>query len=154
MLTRLSAITPNPTQRSIPASPLYLQRSSPCRRLTTLMRPSHPVRLNDRRPRQLQIRSTLQFSTRNATLNKREGRLILLTSHQLSAAPLLPARTSHPAPSPDKTVIAHNHISEQSRAGMPDEGLGIVAVGLEHLEAAVAGHVGDAPITRAQPVNY
>jgi hypothetical protein len=44
MLMRLSAITPSPTQRCIPASPLYLQRSSPCRRLTTLMRPSHPVR--------------------------------------------------------------------------------------------------------------
>src|SRR5258708_19560985 len=44
MLMRLSATTPSPTQRSIPASPLYRQRLSPCRRLTTLMRPSHPVR--------------------------------------------------------------------------------------------------------------
>src|SRR6267143_1439922 len=44
MLTRLSAITPRPTQRLIPASPLYRLRLSPCRRLTTLMRPSHPVR--------------------------------------------------------------------------------------------------------------
>src|SRR5712691_7357208 len=44
MLMRLSAITPRPTQRFIPASPLYRQRLSPCRRLTTLMRPSHPVR--------------------------------------------------------------------------------------------------------------
>src|SRR5215510_2385322 len=44
MLTRLSAITPRPTQRFIPASPLYRLRFSPCRRLTTLMRPSEPVR--------------------------------------------------------------------------------------------------------------
>jgi len=26
---------------------------------------------------------------------------------------------------------------------VPDEGLGIAAIGLEHFEAAVAGHVGD-----------
>jgi hypothetical protein len=32
----LSAITPRPTQRLIPASPLYRLRPSPCRRLTTL----------------------------------------------------------------------------------------------------------------------
>jgi hypothetical protein len=44
MLTRLSAITPRPTQRFIPGSPLYRLRLSPCRRLTTLMRPSEPVR--------------------------------------------------------------------------------------------------------------
>ena len=44
MLTTLSAMTPRPTQRSIPVEPLYRQRSRPCRRLTTLMRPSHPVR--------------------------------------------------------------------------------------------------------------
>jgi hypothetical protein len=44
MLTMLSAMTPSPTQRFIPASPLWWQRSSPCRRLTTLMRSSHPVR--------------------------------------------------------------------------------------------------------------
>src|SRR6266498_3250888 len=44
MLTRLSAITPSPTQRFMPASPLYRQRLRPWRRLTTLMRPSHPVR--------------------------------------------------------------------------------------------------------------
>jgi len=44
MLTRLSAITPRPTQRCIPASPLHRLRLSPCRRLTTLMRPSDPVR--------------------------------------------------------------------------------------------------------------
>ena len=30
-----------------------------------------------------------------------------------------------------------NWISEQSRAGMSDEGLGIAGIGLEHLEAAV-----------------
>jgi hypothetical protein len=29
-------------------------------------------------------------------------------------------------------ITPHNWISEQSRAGMPDEGLGIAAVGLEH----------------------
>ena len=44
MLMRLSAITPRPTQRFIPSLPLYRQRSRPCRRLVTLMRPSHPVR--------------------------------------------------------------------------------------------------------------
>jgi hypothetical protein len=38
---------------------------------------------------------------------------------------------------------AGNCISEQSRAGMPDEGLGIAGIGLEHLQTAVAGHVGD-----------
>src|SRR5450631_1878847 len=43
MLMRLSAMTPRPTQRFIPASPLYRQRLSPCRRFATLMRPSHPV---------------------------------------------------------------------------------------------------------------
>jgi hypothetical protein len=32
---------------------------------------------------------------------------------------------------------------EQSRAGMADKGLSIAGIGLEHLEAAVAGHVGD-----------
>src|SRR6201981_2040426 len=44
MLMRLSAITPSPTQRFIPSSPLYRLRLRPCRRLITLMRPSHPVR--------------------------------------------------------------------------------------------------------------
>ena len=44
MLMRLSAITPSPTQRFMPSSPLYRQRLRPCRRLTTLMRPSQPVR--------------------------------------------------------------------------------------------------------------
>src|SRR6266566_8293729 len=44
MLRRLSEITPSPTQRCIPWSPLYRQRSRPFRRLTTLIRPSHPVR--------------------------------------------------------------------------------------------------------------
>src|ERR1700730_841915 len=39
MLTRLSAMTPRPTQRFMPASPLYRLRVSPCRRLTTLMAP-------------------------------------------------------------------------------------------------------------------
>src|SRR5262245_29018961 len=44
MLTRLSAMTPSPTQRCLPASPLSRQRFSACRCLTTLMRSSHPVR--------------------------------------------------------------------------------------------------------------
>src|SRR6266853_1169922 len=44
MLTILSPITPSPTQRRIPMTPLYRQRSRPWRRLTTLMRPSDPVR--------------------------------------------------------------------------------------------------------------
>src|SRR5690349_20233536 len=35
---------PRPTQRCIPEKPLWRHRFSPCRRLTTLMRPSHPVR--------------------------------------------------------------------------------------------------------------
>ena len=35
---------PAGTQRFIPSSPWYRLRSRPCRRLTTLMRPSHPVR--------------------------------------------------------------------------------------------------------------
>ena len=44
MLTRLSAITPRPTQRLMPASPLNRLRFSPRRRLIRLMRPSEPVR--------------------------------------------------------------------------------------------------------------
>jgi hypothetical protein len=44
MLMRLSAMTPSPTQRFIPSSPSYRLRVRPCRRLMTLMRPSHPVR--------------------------------------------------------------------------------------------------------------
>ena len=40
----IAPITPSPTQRRMPLSPLYRQRSSPWRRLTTLMRPSDPVR--------------------------------------------------------------------------------------------------------------
>jgi len=40
----LSAMTPNPTHRFMPASPRYRQRFNPCRRLTTLIRPSDPVR--------------------------------------------------------------------------------------------------------------
>jgi hypothetical protein len=37
-------MTPSPTQRFIPSSLLYRLRMRPCRRLMTLMRPSHPVR--------------------------------------------------------------------------------------------------------------
>jgi hypothetical protein len=44
MLMMLSAMVPSPTQRRIPSSPLYRQRLRPCRRLVTLIRPSHPVR--------------------------------------------------------------------------------------------------------------
>ena len=44
ILIRLSPITPSPTQRFMPSSPLYRLRLRPCRRLITLMRPSHPVR--------------------------------------------------------------------------------------------------------------
>src|ERR1700693_3769727 len=44
MLMRLSAITPRPSQRFMPLSPLYRQRLRPCRRLAPLMRPAHPVR--------------------------------------------------------------------------------------------------------------
>ena len=44
MLIRLSAITPSPTHRFMPSSPLSRLRFRPCRRLTTLIRPSHPVR--------------------------------------------------------------------------------------------------------------
>ena len=40
----LSAITPSPTLRFIPSSPLYRERFNPCRLFRTLMRPSHPVR--------------------------------------------------------------------------------------------------------------
>src|SRR6516162_11653709 len=43
ILMRVSATTPNPTQRSIPSSPRYRLRFSPCRRLSTLIRPSQPV---------------------------------------------------------------------------------------------------------------
>src|SRR5438552_14908162 len=35
MVMRLSAMTPSPTQRFIPVSPLYRQWLRPCRRLTT-----------------------------------------------------------------------------------------------------------------------
>ena len=44
MWMMLSAITPRPTQRFIPAAPLNLDCRRPCRRLSTLMRPSQPVR--------------------------------------------------------------------------------------------------------------
>jgi hypothetical protein len=40
-------------------------------------------------------------------------------------------------------IHSHNRRSEQPRAGMPDEGLRIAAIGLEHFKAAVAGHIGD-----------
>src|SRR5262244_4338451 len=43
ILMSVSATTPNPTHRSIPASPRYRLRFSPCLRLSTLIRPSHAV---------------------------------------------------------------------------------------------------------------
>ena len=39
------------------------------------------------------------------------------------------------------SACADKRHSEQSCAGVTDEGFGIAAVGLEHLEAAVPGHV-------------
>src|SRR5262249_22842463 len=42
-----------------------------------------------------------------------------------------------------RPVTPHNSNSQQSRAGMPHEGLRIAAIGLEHFKAAVAGYVGD-----------
>src|ERR1022692_1686644 len=44
MLIRLSAITPRPTQRFMPASSLYRDRLSPCLLLSRLILPSQPVR--------------------------------------------------------------------------------------------------------------
>src|SRR5215469_15750763 len=43
ILIRVSATTPSPTHRSMPSSPRYRLRLSPCRRLSTLIRPSQPV---------------------------------------------------------------------------------------------------------------
>jgi len=42
-----------------------------------------------------------------------------------------------------RPVTPHNSNSQQSRAGMPDEGLGVAGIGLEHFKAAVASYVGD-----------
>jgi hypothetical protein len=85
MLTRLSAITPRPTQRFIPASPLYRLRLSPCRRLTTLMRPSHPVR------HFWPLRNQRFFCSRlrSALLVERLGMETRLTPLALAAASLL-----------------------------------------------------------------
>jgi len=44
MWMTLSAMTPSPTHRFTPSSPLYRDRFNPCRPFRTLMRPSHPVR--------------------------------------------------------------------------------------------------------------
>src|SRR5271157_668467 len=41
---RLSAMIPCPTHLLIPSAPWERQRANPYRRLTTLIRPSHPVR--------------------------------------------------------------------------------------------------------------
>src|SRR5215471_13977494 len=86
MLMRLSAMTPSPTQRCMPASPLYLQRLRPCRRLATLMRPSHPVRhfwpLRNQRFFCSRLRSGL--------LVERFGTHTRLTPLALAAASFLP----------------------------------------------------------------
>src|SRR6266478_10168637 len=42
-----------------------------------------------------------------------------------------------------RPVTPHNSNSQQSCAGMSNEGLGIAAIGLEHLQTPVAGDVGD-----------
>ncbi len=44
VLIRLSAMTPSPTQRAVPSASRYRHRRRPCRRLSTLMRPSQPTR--------------------------------------------------------------------------------------------------------------
>src|SRR5439155_19510537 len=41
---KLSAIPPSPTHRRMPSRPGYRQRRNPCLRLSTLIRPSEPVR--------------------------------------------------------------------------------------------------------------
>src|SRR5215471_8049763 len=43
ILISVSATTPSPTHRSLPSSPRYRLRLRPCRRLSTLIRPSQPV---------------------------------------------------------------------------------------------------------------
>jgi hypothetical protein len=43
ILMTLSAMTPSPTHRAIPAAPWYRERVNPCRRFRTLILPSHPV---------------------------------------------------------------------------------------------------------------
>jgi hypothetical protein len=48
-------------------------------------------------------------------------------------------------------ITADNSNSQQSRAGMPNEGLGVAAIGLEHFKAAMAGHVGDLDQIGAEP---
>ena len=48
-----------------------------------------------------------------------------------------------------RPVTPHNWISEQSRAGVPDEGLGIAGIGFQHFKAPVAGDIGDLEEIRA-----
>src|ERR1700685_316614 len=85
MLMRLSEITPSPTQRFIPFSPLYRQRLRPCRRLATLMRPSHPVR------HFWPLRNQRFFCSRlrSALLVERLGTQTRLTPFALAAASFL-----------------------------------------------------------------
>src|SRR6202023_4134704 len=85
MLMRLSAITPSPTQRFIPLSPLYRQRLRPCRRLATPLRPSHPVR------HFWPFRNQRFFCSRlrSALLVLRLGTQTLLTPFSLATASLL-----------------------------------------------------------------
>src|SRR5215468_10461828 len=91
MLTRLSAMTPRPTQRFMPASPLYRLRSSPCRRLTTLMRPSHPVR------HFCPLRNQRFFCSRlrSGLLVERLGMQTRLTPFAFTAISVPPPRTSY-----------------------------------------------------------
>jgi hypothetical protein len=56
---------------------------------------------------------------------------------------MIPRDTHAAAGHADPRSLPITGFQSKSRAGMPDEGLGIAAVGFEHLEAAVAGHVGD-----------
>src|SRR5260370_32365848 len=76
---------PNPTQRFIPASPLYRLRLSPWRRLITLIRPSHPVL------HFWPLRNQRFFCSRrrSALLVERLGTQTLLTPFCLATASLL-----------------------------------------------------------------
>ena len=86
MLMRLSEITPSPTQRFIPLSPLYRQRVSPCLLLATLMRPSHPQR------HFWPFRNQRFFCSRlrSGLLVERLGTQMRLTPLDLAAASFLP----------------------------------------------------------------
>src|SRR5258708_5135907 len=129
MLTRLSAITPRPTQRLIPVSPLYRLRPSPCRRLTTLMRPSQPVR------HFWPLRNQRFFCSR-----LRSGLLVERLGMQTRFTPLaLAAHPLHPQPRP--VAPARPHPVGDLRGGgfrltrHPAGGLQYSAVSLRQLRA-------------------